>query len=211
MKPLFLTLGSEGSPYAGMVRDHEARHRAYCEKWGMEYRADFGGDGTCWYKLEKALEAMEGPDYSHVFIVDADSMVVDFDTDLRECLPSWAFLGLVTHPYPMLQDVWHWNVGCSFWQNTQLGREFLTECLKAKERPGWHEQAEINLMLLSDTERWQKGFVQLSRHWNNNWHDQPHEDAVIMAWHGYMEPDARRLFMQSFARKHPWDAGTQAL
>lgn len=202
-RPLFLTIGSGDTPYGGMVRDHEVRHRAYCEKWGYDYRAVFDF-ADVWLKLELTLEAMQSGHYSHVFIIDADAIVVDFETDLRTCLPSWAFLGLTTHPYPML-DVWHWNVGCSFWQTSQQGIEFLQETLKARGRPQWHEQAEINAQLMDNPERWQSGFVQLPRHFNNNWHDQPLQDAVVLAWHGYMDPEGRRTVMNLIAQDYPYE------
>lgn len=211
-----MTLAQQGTPYEGMVRDHEARHRAYCARWGMEYCAVFTAEMDQWHKLELARGAMETmtigedskavPVYSHVFIIDADAVVVDFESDLRECLPSWAWLGLVTHPFPMLMDVWHWNVGCSFWRNTTKAQEFISEVLKARERPGWHEQAEINLQIMSDPERWQSGFAQLSRHWNNNWHDQPNDQAVILGWHGYLPAGPRRSLMCKVASQYPWEA-----
>jgi hypothetical protein len=233
-KPLFLQIGGSGA-YRDMVIDHEQRHRAYCEKWSYAYFAITDGVEDAWYKLELALDAMGQRDwyeladnhdvwgkhtdpnkYDYIFLIDADVIIADFERDMRETLPPHAFLALTVHPYPSGFDVFHWQVGMSYWRNTPDARQFLTEVLADKDKYDrsdnvWNEQECINQKLQHGKGEWQRGLRTLPHWWNNNTHDMPLGQEVVAAFHGNSQPEVRRQIMREYAKAHPWPGQTEAL
>jgi Nucleotide-diphospho-sugar transferase len=202
-KPAFLTFSSDDASYKGMVSDTRDRHLAYCERHGYEYiyREIPNDPRIAWRRIEMILQCLnEG--YTHVFNIDADTMVVDFSRDLRDALPDWSFLAMTIHPYPMEKTIWHFQAGLFFVRNCDKARSFF-EMVLAKDGQEPHDQAAINAILL-DEYGWQQGLNILTHHWNASVHNQPQEGAIIAAWHGAASPPERRAWMQRYAQANPY-------
>jgi hypothetical protein len=208
MLPLFLTMGLSGD-YLGMVKDHEARHRAYCDRWGYAYvgitaRAD-GSEMSGWDRISCILEHMATGSYSHVFWIDADSFVVDFNRDMRETLPSWAWLAMTMHPFPW--GSWepvHLQAGSFYLRSCPDAIAFLREIL-ARRRFFKDEQQAMNFLLVVGKEavRWQQGLRILPYQWNCSLNEH-RQDPILAAFHGELDGAGRRALMLKAAERFPW-------
>jgi hypothetical protein len=206
-RPLFLTVFDTNEHCAGMVADHEARHRAYCERWGYEYRALQITDDIdpYWFRIEVLLPILRSGAYSHVFMIDTDAMAVDFDRDMRETVPDGAFLGMSIHPIQHDgSEVWHFNAGCFYVGGTANAIEFFEEVLSLRGQFP-HDQAAMNHLLMTNW-RYMSGLNVLSRVWNNSVHDQPHDGMIVAAWHGACGHAERRIWMLEFAKEHGYES-----
>jgi hypothetical protein len=204
--PLFIQIFDDNEHCVGMVADNEERHRAYCAKWGYEYRAHqvTAPVNLYWFRIEVVAEYMKTGRYSHIFQIDTDAMVVDFSHDMRETLPDDAFLGLAIHPIPHDgREVWHFNAGCFYIQCTPLADLFFAEVLSYKDVAP-HDQGVMNEMLMTRWE-YQSKFNVLSRVWNNSVHDQPNDNMIVAAWHGASDHKERRAWMAETAEEYPYE------
>jgi hypothetical protein len=127
MKPLFLQACSDNPHFKGMIEDHLARHLAYCRKWDYEYLNDGSRIKPTWAGwdcMETIRSHMLLGGHSHIFWIDADTFVADFSRDMRETLPTWAFMAATIHsrgrmPSPCITSTpelcispatrWRWN------------------------------------------------------------------------------------------------------
>jgi hypothetical protein len=207
LKPLFLTGGQEPH-FAGMVHDHEARHRAYCKLHGYEYRAEPFQDLTdSWFRFELIHDIMRSGEYSHIFWIDADALVVDHSRDMRDTLPEWAHLALTMHPSSSQLDVVHFQTGVMYWRCCEQSLALLDRCLEAANLNGRdkvNDQAVLNYLLHVECD-WQSGLRILTFPWNNSVHNQPRGREIVAAWHGAAPPAERRAWMQAYAEQHPFE------
>jgi hypothetical protein len=206
MKPLFLQTSSNNPHYQGMVSDHKERHLAYCEKWGYDYLEDTTHIKTGWDIMEIIRKHMILGRCSHIFWIDADTFVADFSRDMRETLPSWAFMAATIHPYPWgaNQPVYHINTGIMYFKCNSMAIAFLHTLLSNRDKFS-DNQVGINWLLIGGTESniWQSGFKMLNCEWNNNYHDQP-QRPIVSAHHGHLDPENRRKLMQEVALRYPF-------
>lgn len=210
MKPLFIQFGA-GNDYCGMIDDHRERHIAYCNYHGYEFEAvsvDKMENGDhFWFRIPEIIKRIEGGEYSHLFALDADVIVVDQYTPLHTTLPEWAWLGMCIHPYPCPSEVWHLNAGAMYIRCCPESLAFFKHVWSRRnERPinrGWVDQAVIQDTLMNGGD-WQKGFVILSHRWNSNLHDNPASSVVVAAFHGFHEPHQRRENMKAYGLGYPF-------
>jgi len=197
--------------YAGMIEDHQERHNAYCDKHGYEYQAiteEGLGLTHPYFRLIKILEIMKEGKHSHIFSLDADTIVADFGRDMRETLPFGAWLAMTVHPYPTMVESWHWQSGVMYWRCCDQAIKFLEaviECVNEHDvSRGWFDQTAMQDFLLSHLE-YQTGIITLPYRWNNNLHDMPISAPIVAAWHGWGRTLAdRRERMRIWAKYHPW-------
>lgn len=173
----------------------EPIHRAYCEKWGFQHviaAPPYAGHAQAnWDKLKILRSLLAEREGRYVVMIDADALVARDDIDLRSALPSHAFLGVNIHPYvwPSVGDgqrTFHYNCGVLYFRSSPACIEFLDYWLSHESdaaRAGKSEQCVLNDILLGERE-WQAGVATLDQRWNANVHNQPHEDAAVVAWHG---------------------------
>jgi hypothetical protein len=206
MNPLFLTLGGSGV-FTSMVKDHEARHRAYCSKWGYEYRAITEDVDVTdpWVRLRLILHAMKEDRFSHVFWVDADTFVADFSHDMRKTLPEWAWLGMTIHPYPWrTPEPWHLQSGMFYFRCCPEAVAFLERCLFMIEVVP-DDQTAVNWLMVNGPEavKWQSGLFIIPYRWNNTLHDQVC-NPIVAAFHGFLSGEDRRNYMLMKAKDFPF-------
>ena len=180
-------------PALELVHD---RHQDYADKWNFDYlvvlgevRLDWEVQHGGWAKIE-LVRQMLARGYRYVVWVDADAMIVDMNTDLRDGCPEG--LGMVMHngkgtPGP------HLNVGVMLMQNSERVRAFVDEWIT--RYPGttefpWYEQGEAHKM--AHDPLWADVVIEIDKRWNACDYAGTHTDnPVIMGWHGMGLPAQR--------------------
>jgi hypothetical protein len=175
--------------YRPMIELVRERHQAYADKWQMDYLVAFGAvktewkaDNGGWAKLELVRLMLE-KGYEYVFFMDADAMIIDLNTDLRDGCPDG--LGMVVHNGPGTPGP-HMNVGIMFVKNSERVRALFVEW--ASRYPGtttfpWYEQGEAHKMRSED--KWKDIIIEIPAKWNSCLAASNHvNDAVIEGWHG---------------------------
>ena len=181
------------------------RHQAYANKWHFDYlvvigevREDWLPNHGGWAKVE-LMRQMLAKGYQYVIWIDADAMIIDMDTDLREGCPQG--LGMVLHHGAVTPGP-HLNVGVMMIQNSEKVRAFFDEW--ASRYPGtnefpWYEQGEANKM--AKEPKWQGVVIQIEDKWNSCIAAENHVDnAVIEGWHGMGDAYMRLQQMQEFIK-----------
>lgn len=197
---------TENEPYHAALDLVYKRHLAYADKWNMDYlvvrgevRVDFKPNNGGWAKLELVRMAL-ADGYKFIIWIDADAMIVDMDTDLREGCPEG--LGMVLHTGPGTPGP-HLNVGVMLIQNTPRVRalvdEWLTRYPGTTEFP-WYEQGEAHK--LARDPKWQDVIIQIDSKWNSCIYAGTHVDnAIIEAWHGMGNGAMRLAQMRQFMKE----------
>ncbi len=188
-------------PFSDMLRLTYPRHSAYAWAHGMEYwplnatlKPDLwpGGWGKIWL-----MKLMIEQGYKHVFWIDTDAAIVDFESDLRDALPEGKLIGACEHwaPdwFPQYDIPKHFNVGVTFLRNDPLTVEFLDDWIsRYPGHPRWMEQGSFNEMIAED--KYKDIFAPLDAKYNATINVNQVEHPVIMGWHGIM-PEVRRFAM----------------
>jgi hypothetical protein len=180
-------------PALELVHD---RHQAYADKWKFDYLVVYGEVRLEWEVMHggwakiELVRQMLARGYRYVVWVDADAMIVDMNTDLREGCPEG--LGMVMHfgkgtPGP------HLNVGVMLMQNSERVKAFINEW--ASRYPGttafpWYEQGEANKM--SKDPLWADVVKEIDMRWNSCLYAGTQcDNPVITGWHGMGTPAQR--------------------
>lgn len=207
LPPVFLQTTQPSGAYFGMCKDYEERHRAYCEKWGYEYLHETVPQITNGYPKIRTAKRLIAAGHSHVFLVDCDCLIVDFERDLREATPGSQVIAAAVYPVPWDRWLVHYNTGMAYVQNTPDTLEFLDDVLMAEGRPsdglGDCEQSRIN-ELLFENPKWSDAGYALPHWWNSIQHFKPSDRDIVAAWHGAYDPITRRQWMQAYAKAHPY-------
>lgn len=141
---------------------------------------------AAWDKVHHARMALR-VGYRYVFVLDADTIVVDLSADPREALRPGSQLGMVfVSGIPYLdKSQGHWQSGALYIHTGAEVREFLAQVWKRSEgRPDvdcWHEQATINELLLGRDYPWVE---RLPDRWNSTWCMNPCDNAIVLGFHG---------------------------
>ena len=163
-----------------MVKDHS---QAYCDKHDIAYLnmalnpiPNSDPLQGSWGKVELIKRALaEG--YKYVIWLDADTLITDFDTDLRDAIQPGK-IGACWHRIPQLN---HWNVGALYVSNTPETRAFIDEWLASYPPPadGWMEQGVFNRLGMKSNV-----VVTLSDKWNATIDVNMVPDVVVLGFHG---------------------------
>lgn len=183
------------TPGVKMLELTRAHHAAYCERWNMDYRPIIGnpvphippGAGN-WAKIELIRQALD-EGYQYVAWLDADALIIDFETDLREAMQPNR-IGACWHRIPQLD---HWNVGVLYIHNSTGTREFIYQWLTSYPPPpdGWMEQGVFNRMA-----RESNIVTTISDRWNATIDVSMVPDAVVLGFHGQGNTEYRYKEMQ---------------
>ncbi len=169
----------------------EPRHRAYCERWGFDYRPEYEPQQTerhpVWDKV-LLIQAALRAGYRTVVWLDADALIVDPATDLRTAL-RWD-LGLVDHPGPP----YHLNAGAIYLRNEPWLHELFGRVWDLQREHPWQEQQILNELL--EARNW-SGVEVLHARWNSTIGVNETPRAVVQAWHGPLSPEERLALMQA--------------
>ena len=169
-----------------MLELSAARHAAYCARHGFNYWALLGDvqfeRAPHWNKITLVRHAL-ALGFDIVAWLDADTLIVRDDEDLRATLDGGAPLALALNPGEGLPGTTtHWNTGVMFLRNTPRTRAFFDAVWQAGpiEGDSWHEQARIHTVLPE--------FPDLVQRLDDRWNSTPDvnevANPVIMAWHG---------------------------
>ena len=216
MRPIFLQVTSEDPEHLGMIRDNLRRHLAYCEKWGYKYEHLIIPDFTPWKRLRAILDRLG--EYSHVFCMDSDVFVANFNYNMRSTLPDWSFYAATIHPYPWReQRVFHVQCGGFYFRDTRRSSHFIHDVLRY-EHTMEDDQSAVNHILLGyPSLNYQDGFNILPCSWNQTVQDCDFETSapIVAAFHGTpvdigggeisYEAKYRRILMRKYAERFPYE------
>ncbi len=187
-----------GLGFDKMLALTEPHHRAYCEKHGIDYQCVYDNvfehDPVLgsWAKIELIKQAL-AKEYDYVFWLDADTLIVDMETDLSEAIAPFS-IGACWQRIPQLH---HWNVGALYVDNCIETAEFINEWLQAYPSPNnWNEQGVFNRMAMQG-----KTVVTISDKWNATVQVSEVPDAVVLGFHGQGNPEYRLQLMRDTFNK----------
>jgi len=169
-----------------MLEMSVARHSAYCEKHHITYWPLVGdvqfSRAPHWNKIALVRHAL-ALGFETVAWLDADTLIVRDDEDLRTALNGGGPLALAEHPGPGLDGaLTHWNSGIMIMRNTPRTRNFFDAVWEGgpfNNHP-WQEQARMHLVLSEFP-----GLVQrLDDRWNSTEGVSDVPEPIIKAWHG---------------------------
>ena len=171
-----------GMGYEAMLELTKPRNISYCNQWHMDYQVQIDAvvpewpiSAGGWAKLVLIQRALD-KGYKYVIWLDADALIYDTDTDLREACPDG--IGACWHRIPQLH---HWNVGVMYMQNTGAVREFVYNWIEKYpgDNDGWNEQGVFNRMGKKS-----RIIHTLSDKWNATLNVNIVPDAVVLGYHG---------------------------
>lgn len=186
----------ETDSYLPMLELTKQRNRNYCARWQMDFQCLESASSIkyadpkegAWAKVELIKMALE-KGYKYIIWLDADAMIKDIDTDLRDgCIDG---VGACWMRIPQLN---HWNVGVLYVTNTPQVKQFIDAWLA--EYPGindgWYEQGVFNRLGMKS-----KVVQTVSDRWNATLNYSMVPDAVVLGFHGYGKTQERFEAMQS--------------
>lgn len=199
-------------PITPMLEMTVGRHADYCAKHDITYWPVFGdvqfSRTPHWNKIVLIQQAL-AIGFDIVAWIDADTMIVDFEPDIRTALNSGPPLAMARHPLTgMDENPGHWNSGVMIMRNTPELRRFFQQVWD--EGPvlnhRWKDQARILDVLKRHPE-----LVQLlDDRWNSTVEVNEAPDPIIKAWHGF-GPNAISMLYAELKRIGGLDARAQAV
>lgn len=181
---LLLSHVSENYEGANMYKLTAARNIEYCLRHKMDFEllisGEIVGQGD-WEKVRLIRLAMELP-YKYIIWLDADTIIMDMDADLRDGCPSGK-IGACRHiltspPYTVNLD--HLNVGAIYLSNCEETRKWMDYWLEGfpgTPDPPWFEQGEFN-------KRGGDIVVEIDAKWNATGEVNPSPHPVVLGFHG---------------------------
>lgn len=171
--------------YARMLELTGARHAAYCERHSIAFWTMRGSTpglpSPHWNKIALLIRGLE-MNFEVLAWLDADTLIVRDETDIRCALAGGAPIGLAQHPGGAGADT-HWNTGVMIVKNTPRVREFLDAVLKSGPLGNhvWQEQARI----LDVLPRFPDLVQRLDDRWNSTATVNEVPEPIVKAWHGF--------------------------
>ena len=142
--------------------------------------------------MELIRQGLRG--YQSVVWLDADTLITDMETDLRDAI-QLEKIGACWHRIPQMD---HWNVGALYLDDCEAVRDFVDQWLA--EYPGlndgWMEQGAFNRLALQS-----KTVVTLSDKWNATLDVNMVPDAVVLGFHGQGDTKYRTQLMRDTYQK----------
>ena len=113
--------------------------------------------------------------------LDADTLVVRPEVDVRRALQDGAPIGMCRNPLPWGDQDWHYNSGVIVVRNTSAARWFFDEVWRAGpvDHHLWQEQARINQL----AQQYPNVVQPLEDKWNCTNGVNPTPDPIVLAWH----------------------------
>jgi hypothetical protein len=133
-----------------------------------------------WDKI-RLIQMMLAAGYELVVWLDADTLVVKPEVDVRTALRDGAPIAMCRNPIAWEGLPWHYNAGVIFVRNTGPARWFFDEVWRAGnvDPRAWKEQARINELARKHADLVQ----QLEDKWNCAQVNSV-RNPIIRAWHG---------------------------
>jgi ADP-heptose:LPS heptosyltransferase len=174
-------------------------YNAYAARHGLTYCCVRGPVQSqrhpFWNKI-RLIQMMLAAGFEFVVWLDADTLVVRPEVDIRSALRDGAPIAMCRNPLPWRDQPWHYNAGVIMVRNTGAARWFFDEVWRAGhvENHAWQEQARINEL----TQKHENLVQRLDDKWNCTKGVNPTHDPVILAWHG-QGPKAVKLMAAALA------------
>lgn len=188
-----------GGPYSEMAYINNERNKKYCEKWGFDWELHIGTLDPkyadyrvgSWVKVEQIIRALQEP-YRYVVSLEPDTLIRDFNTDLRDGCPNG--VGACWHRHHVGHQ---WNVGALYMQNTPDVRACIDEWLKEfPAEPVWRDNGAFNVVGKRN-----KTIQTISDRWNATLDVSMVPDAVVLGFHGVGASSQARLDTMKLALK----------
>lgn len=188
-----------------------AAHRRYCEAHDIDYQATggdypLGGRHPMWTKVHLIRGALKRG-YQKVIWLDADALIVDIETDLRDAVPAkqigvtwhatdWDRLGIGDQCYD------HWNTGAVYCGAGDFTHNALLHWWNTDDdgHP-WHDQHGFNKAVQSGT---LAQVVKLDARWNSIYPLFESGNAVVRHWAGWQPLPERARTMRAALEGLKW-------
>lgn len=189
------------TPGTAMLEMTEARHREYCNRHGIHYRAVIGNptpeippEAGNWARVKLIQDALaEG--FDQVYWLDADTLIYNMAVNLAEAVVKDK-IGVCWHRIPQLH---HWNIGAMYLDNTEDVRHFVKKWLASYPPPpdGWMEQGVFNKLARERS----RLVTTISDRWNATIDVSMVPDAVVLGFHGQGTTEQRIDIMREVFQK----------
>jgi hypothetical protein len=177
-------------PYVPLLEATIAHHRRYCERHGIAYLPTFGR--FChrhpnWDRFPLIRAAREFADAT--VWMDADCIIVDMETDLRNIFRSSSLseapIGLVKHTKIGWGHAdWHFNCGVMAVFNTKSSATFLEHVWGIGDVPNEHQWKTQPAIHIAHIECGQDRIRRIDDRWNSTPWENDCERPVVRAFHG---------------------------
>jgi hypothetical protein len=188
------------TPGVEMLELNVAHNTSYCNSFNIDYwhKVENSIEGSdplkgSWSKVELMRQGLEAG-YDSVIWLDADTIICDLDTDLRDGV-QLERIGACWHRIPQLS---HWNVGALYLDNCEAVRLFVDQWLAQYPgaNDGWLEQGVFNRLAKES-----RTVVTLSDRWNATLDVSMVPDAVVLGFHGQGDtPQRIKIMQQAYER-----------
>jgi len=140
-KIAFLTAEDRNLDY---IKLHDWSFEEYCKKNGYEYirlnNCEKSVATTYWCKIFKVNELLSSDKYDYVVWVDSDTIIVNKDVSVDSLISKYGekdiIIGIDLHIVPELIILNMYNAGVFFIKNSDIGKNFLSDCIKyLKDHP----------------------------------------------------------------------------
>jgi hypothetical protein len=172
-------------PCLEMLATSHARHEAYARRHGLAFWSVRGAVQQhlppYWDKIPLIMAALR-LEVDLVVWLDADTLIVDLNQDLRRALSGGAPIGMCRHEVPWEDQAWHFNAGVIVVRNTEAARWFFRQVWeRGPTKIMWQEQGRMLHLLRAHPELVQT----LDNKWNSAEGVNESPCPVIRAWHGW--------------------------
>jgi ADP-heptose:LPS heptosyltransferase len=201
-RPATMLLQQASGRYTRMLDVSGSSHNAYAARHGLTFCA-VRGDLQCeraahWNKVLLIQRALENG-FELVVWLDADTLIVNLEADLREALGDGPPIGMCRHPIPWEEQPWHFNSGVIFVRNTPLAHEFFQRVWDAGPvQHRWQEQLRINQV----SGQMPAAVQAIDAKWNSTLNVNACKNPVIQAWHGIDHADTVRRMKVALRSGH---------
>jgi ADP-heptose:LPS heptosyltransferase len=135
--------------------------------------------------------------------LDADTLIVRPEVDVRTALLDGPPIGMCRHPLPLGDQSWHYDSGVIFVRNTKLARVCFDNIWPAEPvEHSWQEQVRLNEL----NEKYPNALQPVDDQWNSTQRVNPTPNPVIRAWHGKGQK-AIKLMKAALAAYHRKNSG----
>lgn len=167
-----------------LLKVTQEHHRAYAEKWNMDYWCIYGRSTqwqAYWEKMFLSRQLLQ-IGYKYIIYLDADTVIVDTNVNLKASIRKPMMM--VRHPGCEFGGrAGHWNCGVLFIENCEAVKKFIDDVIAhGPGFPDWWEQTILNHLL---TLPWYKDLVgELDVRYNSTYKINEAQNPIIKALHG---------------------------
>jgi hypothetical protein len=173
-----------------------SRHSEYARLQGFDYWC-LTGDivperQVGWTRILLLRRALR-LGYDYMVWLDADTLIVDLNTDLREAGSEFNIIGMCRHPMSWGKHNWHYNDGVIFLKNNPQSRNVVLNVWNSgPSNHRWQEQDR----LMAHWEKSPDSISPIDNRWNAQSRSSPSDKPVIRAWHNFGSSANRAKLMR---------------